>query len=212
MKRLSDSDGRHEPAPGQGSLDAARCGPTLRCPIQASMAKVRKSYRAVMGAVSRTAVCAVVFIYNLSGVHANQKLKLTGPVIADIFLGRIKKWNGKSIVDLNAGIQLPDLSVVPCYRADDSGTSYIVSDYLSKVSPRWNREVGTKSLFRLLRGRGGRGSDGLTSLVKNTPGAVGYVELTYALDVGIPFAVLRNADGQWVDADFRTIAAAAAIR
>ena len=156
-----------------------------------------------------TTVGAVVFIYNLSGLHPNQKLKLTGSVIADIFLGRIKKWNDKSIVDLNAGLDLPELGVVPCPRTDDSGTSYIVSDYLSKVSSRWKRDVGTKSKLMLPSGKGGPGSDGLTRVVKNTPGALGYVELTYALDADIPFAVLRNAAGQWVDANVRTMGAAA---
>lgn len=156
-----------------------------------------------------TTVGAVVFIYDLPGVPANQKLKLTGPVIADIFLGRVKNWNDKSIVDLNTGVHLPDLSVVPCHRADDSGTSYIVSDYLSKVSTRWNGRIGTKSLLTSLPGPGERGSAGLTALVNNTAGALGYVELTYALEAGLPFAALRNVAGEWVDANVRTIAAAA---
>ncbi|MGO9059271.1 MAG: phosphate ABC transporter substrate-binding protein PstS [Candidatus Binataceae bacterium] len=156
-----------------------------------------------------TTVGAVVFIYNLPGVPANQKLRLTGPVIADIFLGRIKKWNDGAITSLNTGVILPDLEILSCHRSDNSGTSYIVSDYLSKVSPRWDRRVGTKSLLATLRGAGERGSDGLTALVKNTPGALGYVELTYALDAGLPFAALRNVAGEWVDANVRTIAAAA---
>jgi phosphate transport system substrate-binding protein len=156
-----------------------------------------------------TTVGAVVFIYNLPGIPANHKLKLTGPVIADILLGRIKKWNEGAIANLNTGVNLPDLAILPCHRSDDSGTSYIVSDYLSKVSSRWHGRVGTKSLLTTLRGEGERGSDGLTALVKNSPGALGYVELTYALDAGLPFAALRNRAGQWVDANVRTIAAAA---
>ena len=155
-----------------------------------------------------TTVGAVVFVYNLPGVPANQKLKLTGPVVADIFLGSINKWNDGAIANLNTGVLLPDLGILPCHRSDDSGTSYIVSDYLSKVSARWNRRVGTKSLTTL-RGPGERASDGLTALVKHTPGALGYVELTYALDARLPFAALRNAAGEWVDANVRTIATAA---
>lgn len=156
-----------------------------------------------------TTVGAVVFVYNLPGIPANRKLRLTGPVIADIFLGRIKKWNDGAIANLNTGVLLPSLRILSCHRSDDSGTSYIVSDYLSKVSSRWDRGVGTKSLLTTLRGADGRGSDGLTALVKNTPGALGYVELTYALDAGLPFAALRNVAGEWVDPDVQTIAAAA---
>lgn len=99
-----------------------------------------------------TTVGAVVFVYNLPGIPANQKLRLTGPVIAHIFLRRINRWNDATIANLNSGIALPDREILPCHRSVDSGASYIVSDYLSKVSPRWRRRVGTTAHLAALHG------------------------------------------------------------
>jgi phosphate transport system substrate-binding protein len=151
---------------------------------------------------------AVVLAYNLPDVK--QKIRLTGPVIADIFLGNVLKWSDPKIAALNPGVTLPDDPIVTCHRSDGSGTSYIFSDYLSKVSPDWAKQVGKGTSLKWPVGLGAKGNEGVTGLVEQTPGAVGYVELIYALKNNIPFAILQNHDGSWVNASLDGVTAAAA--
>jgi phosphate transport system substrate-binding protein len=151
---------------------------------------------------------AVVLAYNLPSVK--QKLRLTGPVVADIFLGNIVKWSDPAIAKLNPGVKLPDDPIVTCHRSDGSGTTYIFADYLSKVSPGWASKVGKGTSLKWPAGLGGKGNEGVTGLVQQTPGAIGYIELIYALTNNIPFATLQNHDGKWVDASLAGVTAAAA--
>jgi phosphate transport system substrate-binding protein len=151
---------------------------------------------------------AVVIAYNLPGF--NGTLKLDGPTIADIFLDKITKWNDPKIAALNAGANLPATDIVVAHRSDGSGTSYIFTDYLSKVSPAWASGVGKSTAVKWPAGLGGKGNEGVTALVQQTPGAIGYIELIYALTNHIPFADLKNHDGNWVKASLEGVTAAAA--
>jgi phosphate transport system substrate-binding protein len=151
---------------------------------------------------------AVVIAYNLPGF--NGTLKLDGPTIADIFMGKITKWNDPKIAALNAGANIPATDIVVAHRSDGSGTSYIFTDYLSKVSPAWASGVGKSTAVRWPVGLGGKGNEGVTALVQQTPGAIGYIELIYALSNHIPFADLKNHDGKWVKASLEGVTAAAA--
>ncbi len=151
---------------------------------------------------------AVVITYNLPEVH--QKLRLTGPLIADIYLGKITKWDDSAIAALNPGVKLPSTQIVTVHRSDGSGTTFIFADYLSKVSPEWASKVGKSTSLKWPGGLGGKGSEGVTALVQQTPGAIGYVELTYALTNKISYAKLKNHDGKWVDASLEGVTAAAA--
>ena len=155
-----------------------------------------------------TVLGAVVVTYNLPGL--TQPLKLTGEVVANIYLGKISKWNDAAITAINPGVALPDSNIVVCHRSDGSGTTYIFTDYLSKVSPDWSKEVGKSTAVRWPSGLGGKGNEGVTALVRQTPDSIGYVELIYAANNKLPTATLRNADGQWVQADLKTVTAAAA--
>lgn len=151
---------------------------------------------------------AVVITYNVAGLSA--PLKLTGPVIADIYLGKISKWNDPALASLNPGVTLPAQAIVVCHRSDGSGTSYIFTDYLSKVSEDWNKEPGKGTSVKWPTGLGGKGNEGVTALVQQTPGAMGYVELIYAINNKLPFATLRNHDGAWVAPSLAGVTAAAA--
>jgi len=151
---------------------------------------------------------AVVILYNLPEVK--QKIRLTGGVAADIFLGNIVKWSDPAIAKLNPGVTLPDDPIVTVHRSDGSGTTFIFSDYLSKVSPDWKVKVGKGTSLKWPVGLGGKGSEGVTGMVQETPGGVGYCELTYALANHIEFAELQNHDGNWVDASLAGVTAAAA--
>lgn len=139
---------------------------------------------------------AVVVVYNLPGV--NKTLRFDGPTIADIYMGRITSWNDKRIGALNPGLNLPSTRIVVVHRADGSGTTYIFADYLSKVSPEWNEKVGKSTSLSWPVGIGGKGNEGVSGQVSRTPGAIGYVELIYALQNEIPFAQIRNAAGVFV--------------
>ena len=151
---------------------------------------------------------AVVLAYNLPDVK--QKLHLTGPVIADIYLGKVLKWSDPEITQLNPGVTMPDDPIVTCHRSDGSGTTYIFSDYMSKVSPTWQQKVGKGTSLKWPVGIGGKGNEGVTGLVQQTPGAVGYVELIYALKNNIPFPDIQNHDGNWITASLAGVTAAAA--
>ncbi len=153
---------------------------------------------------------ADVLIYNIPGIPQSARLRLTGPVIANIFSGKITKWNDKAIQQLNGDLKLPDSDAYSCHRSDGSGTTYIFTDYLSKVSPDWAKETGKGTTVKWPVGFEAPGNDGVATLVKQTPGAVGYVESTYAVNAGLPLAQIRNSAGQWVDADIKTLTVAAA--
>jgi len=151
---------------------------------------------------------AVVLAYNLPEVKS--PIRLTGPVIADIFLGNIVKWTDPAITKLNPGVPFPDEPIVTAHRSDGSGTSYIFSDYLTKVSPDWAKKVGKGTSLKWAVGLGAKGNEGVTGIVQQTPGAIGYVELIYALKNNIPFAIVKNHDGNWVNASLAGVTAAAA--
>ncbi len=151
---------------------------------------------------------ADVVAYNLPGFTGT--MRLTGPVIADIFLGKITKWDDEKIKALNPGAAIPSQDIVVCHRSDGSGTTYIFVDYLSKVSPSWASDVGKGTSVKWPVGLGGKGNEGVTALVQQTPGAIGYVELIYALNNHIPFAELQNKAGNWVEGSLEGVTAAAA--
>jgi phosphate transport system substrate-binding protein len=154
-----------------------------------------------------TVMGAVVPIYNIPGV--TQKLKFTGPVLADIYLGKITKWNDPAIMKVNAGVKLPASDIVVVHRSDNSGTTYIFTDYLSKVSPEWNTKVGKAQGPNWPVGLGGAQNPGVAGLVKQTDGAIGYVELIYALQNKMSFGDVQNADGAFVTASLAGVSAAA---
>ena len=154
-----------------------------------------------------TVLGGVVPIYNAPGVNA--QLKFTGPVLADIFLGKITKWNDPAIRATNAGVNLPDDEITVVHRSDGSGTSYIWCDYLSKVSPEYRTKVGVATSVNWPVGVGGKGNEGVSGLVKQTPGAIGYVELIYALQNKISYGSVQNAAGEFVSATTDTVSMAA---
>jgi phosphate transport system substrate-binding protein len=148
---------------------------------------------------------AVVVTYNLDG---NPKLQLTPDVLAAIFEGDLKKWNDPKITSLNAGTKLPDKAIGVSYRSDGSGTTAVFTSYLAKVSPGWKDKVGSNTTVKWPVGSGAKGNDGVTAQVKSTPGAIGYVELVYAMNNKLPMASLKNAAGKFVDASLESITAA----
>ena len=139
---------------------------------------------------------AVVVTYNIPGVTA--ALNLTGKDLADIYLGKVTKWNSPEITATNKGVALPDLPIVVIHRSDGSGTSFIFTDYLTKVNPDWASKVGKASAPNWPAGLGGKGSEGVAGLVKQTPGAIGYVELAYAIQNKMPYASMQNKSGKFI--------------
>jgi phosphate transport system substrate-binding protein len=148
-------------------------------------------------------------VYNFPG-DRDPQLKFTGPLLADIFLGKITRWNDPAIARLNPGVALPDLDITVVHRSDGSGTTYIWVDYLSKVSPEWRQKVGVATSVNWPAGVGGKGNEGVAGLVKQTPGAIGYVELIYALQNKIAYGSVQNAAGEFVLATTETVSNAAA--
>jgi phosphate transport system substrate-binding protein len=142
-----------------------------------------------------TSAGAVVVTYNLTG---EPELKFTPDIIADIFLGKIRKWNDPRISALNPGMKLPDMAVTVVHRSDGSGTTFIFSDYLGKVSAEWKEKVGTGPSLNWPAGLGGKGNPGVAGLVKQTPGSIGYVELIYALQNKMPYGTVKNEKGRFV--------------
>ncbi|MGE4105913.1 MAG: phosphate ABC transporter substrate-binding protein PstS [Bacteriovoracia bacterium] len=155
-----------------------------------------------------TVLGAVVLTYNLPEVK--EALKLTPEVIADIFLGKLTKWNDAKITAANPGVKLPDSAVMVVHRSDGSGTSGIFTDYLSKVSADWKSKVGQGTAVNWPTGLGGKGNEGVTGLVKQTPGSIGYVELIYAKNNGLNYAAVQNKAKAFVTPDLKTVSAAAA--
>lgn len=153
-----------------------------------------------------TVLGAVVVTYNVPGVE--QALKLTSEMVADIFLGKITKWNDPKLTKLNPGLKhTGDILVV--HRSDGSGTSAIFTDYLAKTSPEWKSKVGSGTAVKWPLGLGGKGNEGVSGLVKQTPGSIGYVELIYAESNKLPYASIQNKSGQFVTPSLKTVTAAA---
>jgi phosphate transport system substrate-binding protein len=155
-----------------------------------------------------TVLGAVVITYNLPEV--TQPLKLTGETIADIFLGKITKWNDSRIASLNPGVRLPASDILVVHRSDGSGTTFIFSDYLSAVSPAWKTAPGKGKELKWPAGIGAKGNEGVAGQVKQTPGSIGYTELAYAKQNQLAVAQVRNAAGQFVTPTIESITAAAA--
>jgi len=139
---------------------------------------------------------AVVVTYNIPGVTG--ALNLTGKDLADIYLGKVTNWNSAEIKATNKGVNLPDLPIVVIHRSDGSGTSFIFTDFLTKVNPDWSSKVGKASAPNWPAGLGGKGSEGVAGLVKQTPGAIGYVELAYAIQNKMPYASIQNKSGKFI--------------
>ncbi len=156
-----------------------------------------------------TVIGSVVATVNLDGITTNQ-LKLTGPVLADIYLGKITKWNDKAIADLNPGVNLPANAIVPVYRSDSSGTTSIFTAYLSAVSPDWKSKVGSATSVQWPTGAGAKGNEGVTGTVKNTKGGIGYVEFIYAAANKLVVTQLQNKAGKFVSPEVAGFQAAAA--
>jgi phosphate transport system substrate-binding protein len=155
-----------------------------------------------------TVLGGVVPSYNIPGVSVT--LKFTGPVLAGIYLGKITKWNDPQLAKLNPGVALPDTDIAPVHRSDGSGTNYIWCDYLSKVSPEFRKRVGVGTSVNWPTGVGGKGNEGVSGLVKQTPGAIGYVELIYAIQNNISYGDVQNNDGKFLRASLETVTEAAA--
>jgi phosphate transport system substrate-binding protein len=143
-----------------------------------------------------TCIGAVVITYNLEG---NPTLKFTPDVIADIFLGKITKWNDPRIVEINPDVILPNIDITIVHRSDGSGTTFIFSDYLSKVSAEWKAEIGTGKSLNWTIGLGGKGNPGVAGLIKQIPGGIGYIELIYALQNDMPVALVKNKKGNFIE-------------
>jgi phosphate transport system substrate-binding protein len=171
-----------------GKQDSALSAPVVHIPITAG---------------------AVVVCYNLPGVK--DAVKLTPSVLADIFLGKITKWDDARITAINKGMKLPSLSIMVVHRSDGSGTSNIFTTYLSKVSEEWNAKVGKGSSVNWPVGLGGKGNEGVAGTVKQTPGAIGYIELAYAKQNNISFATIENKSGKFVVPSIESTSAAANI-
>ena len=154
-----------------------------------------------------TVLGAVVPVYNIPGV--SQELKFSGPVLANIFLGKITKWNDEAITKLNPGVNLPGSDIVVAHRSDGSGTTYIWVDYLSKVSPEFKKTVGVGTAVKWPVGVAAAKNDGVAAIVSQTPGALGYVELIFALQTKTNYGQVQNMNGKFVKASIESVSAAA---
>jgi len=155
-----------------------------------------------------TVLGAVVATYNLPAL-GRTALRFDGPTLADIFLGRITQWNDQRIAQLNPGVKLPAEDILVVHRSDGSGTTYIFTDFLAKVSPEWKRQVGQATSVEWPVGLGGKGNEGVTQQVKQSEGAIGYVELIYAQSNDLPVAEIRNAAGAFITPTLKAVSAAA---
>jgi phosphate transport system substrate-binding protein len=155
-----------------------------------------------------TVLGADVPTYNIPGVSV--ALNFTPEVLAGIFLGKITKWNDPAIVSANKGVNLPSSDIVVVHRSDGSGTTYIWTDYLSKISDEWKNKVGKGTSVNWPVGLGGKGNEGVTGQIKNAPNSIGYVELIYAASNNIPYGSVKNSSGVFVKADLASVSAAAA--
>ena len=151
----------------------------------------------------------VVPVINLQGIQPGQ-LKLTGAVLADIYMGTVKKWNDPAIAQLNPGVNLPDKAIATVHRSDGSGTTFLFADYLSKVDPEFKQKIGAGTSVQFPGGLGGKGNEGVAAMTARTDGAIGYVEYAYALQNKMNYAQMQNRDGVFVAPDIKTFQAAAA--
>lgn len=152
---------------------------------------------------------SVVAAYNIPGVP-DKGLKLTGPVLADIFLGKITKWNDPQIVELNPELSLPDADIVTVHRSDGSGTTFVWTDYLSAVNPEWSDQIGKGKSVQWPTGLGAPGNEGVANGIRGSENTIGYVELAYALTTGMPFAFIQNQAGNFVEPTLASTEAAVA--
>jgi len=155
-----------------------------------------------------TVLGGLVPVYNIEAVNA--ELKFTGEVLADIYLGKITKWSDAALKKDNPGVKFPDEEIIVVHRSDASGTSFVWTDYLSKVSPEWKSKVGASTAVNWPKGLGGKGNEGVAGTVKQTPNSIGYVELIYAVQNKIAYGSVRNAAGVFLKADFNSVSEAAA--
>lgn len=153
-----------------------------------------------------TCMGAVVLAYNLDGVNG---LKLSGEIIADIFAGDIKMWNDERLAALNPGVELPAEAIIPVYRSDGSGTTFVFTDYLTKVSPTWASEYGMGKSVNFPTGQAAKGNPGVAGVIKQTKNTIGYVGSEYAFAQGIPYASIENLHGEFIQPSSATISAAA---
>jgi phosphate transport system substrate-binding protein len=156
-----------------------------------------------------TVIGGVDIIVNLPGIKPNE-LRLTGPVLADIYLGKVAKWNDKAIADLNPGVKLPSTAIATVHRADGSGTTFVFTDYLSMQSPDWKSKVGSSTSVSWPGGAGAKGSDGVAGTVRQIQGGIGYVESAYAEQNHLTTTMLRNFAGKYVAPTMDSFKAAAA--
>jgi phosphate transport system substrate-binding protein len=170
-------------------------------PLSSSQLEACKSCVVIPWALSATSIP-----YNLPGV--NGRLRLTGPVLAQIYLGEISNWNDQRLRAINPGRNLPDMKITPVFRSDGSGTTYNFTEYLSAVSRNWNDKVGFNTSVSFPTGVGARGSSGVAGVVRNTPGALTYVDVAYSLQNKFDFAVIRNSAGKYATPGLRGIQAA----
>jgi phosphate transport system substrate-binding protein len=155
-----------------------------------------------------TVLGAVVPVYNLDGIGGT--INFTGQVLADIFLGKVRRWNDPALAKINGGLALPATDITVVHRSDGSGTTFVWVDYLSKISPEWKQKVGASTSVNWPVGVGGKGNEGVAGLVKQTPGSLGYVELVYALQNRITYGSVQNATGEFVTPEVKSVTAAAA--
>lgn len=155
-----------------------------------------------------TVVGAVVPAYNIPGVTG--EVKFTPDALAGIFLGKISRWNDKAITSVNPDLKFPDKEIIIVHRSDGSGTTFIWTDYLSKVSADWKTSVGSDTSVKWPVGMGGKGNEGVSGMIRQLPGSIGYVELIYAIQNNIPYGSVRNAAGAFVKASLESVTAAAA--
>ena len=155
-----------------------------------------------------TVLGGVVPAYNIPGVSG--EVKFTPEALAGIFLGKISKWNDKALTSANPGVNFPDKDIIVVHRSDGSGTTFIWTDYLSKVSPEWKSQVGANTSVNWPIGMGGKGNEGVAGMIRQLSGSIGYVELIYALQNNIPYGSVRNAAGTFLKASLESVTAAAA--
>jgi phosphate transport system substrate-binding protein len=155
-----------------------------------------------------TVLGAVVPAYNIPGVTG--EVKFTPEALSGIFLGKISKWNDKAITSANPGVNFPDKDIIVVHRSDGSGTTFIWTDYLSKVSPEWKSQVGADTSVKWPLGMGGKGNEGVAGMIRQLSGAIGYVELIYAVQNNIPYGSVRNSSGVFLKASLEGVTAAAA--
>ncbi len=167
-----------------------------------------KEMAATGGTIIHVPTClgAVVVAYNLPG---NDIVKFSPNVLADIFLGKIKKWNDPQLVKINTGIKMPDLPITVVHRSDGSGTTFIFTDYLSKVSPSWKSSVGVEKSVNWPVGLGAKGNAGVAGIVNQTPGSIGYTELIYAMNNKMTYGMIQNKAGKYIKADLNSVSLAA---